>query len=63
MTNSCADSRYGCNCDKNDRVWREESGLLTDKTKLPVKQLRFGDADGSDQGYHTLGKLKCYGTA
>ena len=62
MTNSCADSRFGCNCDKNDGIWREDSGLLTDKTKLPVKQLRFGDAYGSDQGYHTLGKLKCYGT-
>ena len=63
MTNSCADSSYGCNCDKNDRVWREDSGLLTDKTKLPVKQLRFGDTYGYQQGYHTLGKLKCYGTA
>ena len=61
MTNSCADSRYGCNCDKNDNVWREDSGLLTDKTRLPVKQLRFGDTYGSAQGYHTLGKLKCYG--
>ena len=64
MTNSCADSGFGCNCDKNDYVWREDSGLLTDKTKLPVKQLRFGDAGGNGQeGYHTLGKLKCYGTA
>ena len=63
MTNSCADYRFGCNCDKNDRVWREDSGLLIDKTKLPVKQLRFGDASGSKQGYHTLGKLKCYRTA
>ena len=61
MTNSCADPRYGCNCDKNDYVWREDSGLLKDKTHLPVKQLRFGDASG-EQGYHTLGKLKCYGT-
>ena len=62
MTNSCADSSYGCNCDKNDQVWREDSGLLTDKTKLPVKQLRFGDVgDSLNQGYHTLGKLKCYG--
>ena len=59
MTNSCANSRFGCNCDKNDNVWREDSGLLTDKTKLPVKQLRFGDTGGSDQGYHTLSKLKC----
>ena len=64
MTNSCADSSLGCNCDKNDRVWREDSGLLTDKTKLPVKQLWFGDAgDSVHQGYHTLGKLKCYGSS
>ena len=62
MTNSCADSRYGCNCDKQDHVWREDSGLLTDKTRLPVKQLRFGDTYyGTEKGYHTLGKLKCYG--
>ena len=64
MTNSCPEPSYGCNCDKNDPVWREDSGLLTDKTKLPVKQLRFGDAGNSDnQGYHTLGKLKCYGSS
>ena len=63
MTNSCADPSYGCNCEKNDNVWREDSGLLTDKTSLPVKQLRFGDATFSEQGYHTLGKLKCFGVA
>ena len=64
MINSCANPSYGCNCDANDNVWREDSGLLTDKTKLPVIQLRFGDAGGGgEQGYHTLGKLKCFGTA
>ena len=64
MTNSCANTRDRCNCDKNDYVWREDSGLLTDKTTLPVKQLRFGDVGGSNEkGYRTLGKLKCYGTA
>ncbi|XP_068677034.1 uncharacterized protein [Montipora foliosa] len=63
MTNSCANPSRGCNCDKNDPVWREDSGLLTDKTRLPVKQLRFGDVDTSEEGYHTLGKLKCYGIA
>ena len=63
MTNSCANPSYGCNCDKNDHVWREDSGLLTDKTKLPVKQLRFGHIGDSfsQYGYHTLGKFKCYG--
>ena len=63
MTNSCANPSYGCNCDKNDYVWREDSGLLTDKTKLPVIQLRFRDTGhGGEQGYYTLGKIKCFGT-
>ena len=63
MTNSCAGG-YGCNCNINDQVWREDSGLLTDKTRLPVKQLRFGDTGSlNEQGYHSLGKLKCYGIA
>ena len=63
MTNSCVNPRKGCNCDANENVWREDSGLLTDRTRLPVKQLRFGDfgRGSSEQGYHTLGKLKCYG--
>ena len=52
-----------CNCDKNDNVWREDSGLLTDKTKFPVKQLGFGDVSSVEEGYHTLGKLKCFGIA
>ena len=67
MTNSCAGYGYGCNCDKNDGVWREDSGLLTDKTQLPVKELRFGDTGingpnnvADEKGYHTLGKFRCY---
>ena len=64
MNSSCADTSLPCNCNKNDEVWREDSGLLTDKTHLPVKQLRFGDTEGDgEEGYHTLGKFKCYGIA
>ncbi len=67
MTNSCADPSKPRNCDKNDDVWREDSGLLTDKSTIPVKELRFGDTgtygDYDEKGYHTLGKLKCYGIA
>ena len=60
MINSCANHSYACNCDSNDNVWREDSGLLTDKTKLPVIQLSFKDVgDVDEKGYHTLGKLKC----
>ena len=65
LNNTCADSNYGCNCDKNDGNWREDSGLLTNKSKLPVIQMRFGDtgvfSGGDEKGYHTLGKLECYG--
>ncbi|XP_028393465.1 neurexin-4-like [Dendronephthya gigantea] len=67
MTNSCA-GRKGCNCDKNDNEWREDSGNLTDKKTLPVTQLRFGDTGDTvpekrrkESGYHTLGKLLCWG--
>ena len=64
VTNTCADNRYGCNCDINASTLREDSGLLTNKTKLPVMQLRFGDiGDSGEHGKHTLGKLKCYGVA
>ena len=62
LSGTCANAAYGCNCDTNDRVWREDSGLLTNKSHLPVIQLRFGDTRASyELGYHTLRKLKCYG--
>ena len=64
VTNSCSNGRK-CNCDdKSSGGWKEDSGLLTDKSALPVSQIRLADFDGSDEeGYHTLGKLKCYGQA
>ena len=65
LTGSCADDgSLKCNCDKNDKKWREDSGFLTIKSHLPVKQLRFGDTGDTylkEEGYHTLGKLECYG--
>ena len=62
MNNSCVDQHKLCNCDVNDNVWREDSGFLTNKSHLPVSQLRFGDTGHSgEEGYYTLGKLKCYG--
>ena len=64
VTNSCSNGQK-CNCHyKNGRGWREDSGLLTDKSTLPVTQIRLGDTGSSrEEGYHTLGKLKCYGQA
>ena len=65
ITNSCSNGKK-CNCynGRSDSGWREDSGLLTDKSVLPVTQIRLGDLDDSqEEGYHTLGKLKCYGVA
>ena len=60
VTNSCS-SGNKCNCPTNGG-WSEDSGLLTDKSILPVKQIRLGDLNSPyEEGYHTLGKLKCYG--
>ena len=62
VTNLCASSDKKCNCYKNDNVLREDRGYLTDKSSLPVSQLRFGDTGHpGEQGWHTLGKLYCYG--
>ena len=65
MKNTCARADYHCNSTFIvTRQLREDSGFLSDKTDLSVKQLRFGDTgQNNEHGYHTLGKLKCYGTA
>ena len=65
VTNSCSRGDK-CNCDGSgySSGWRSDSGLLTDKSALPVSQIRLGDLnDSREEGYHTLGKLKCYGQA
>ena len=62
VTNSCSSgSVRKCNCPPRGG-WSKDSGLLKDKSTLPVTQIRLGDLDGSlEQGYHTFEKLKCYG--
>lgn len=62
LDNLCVDFGYGCNCDKNDNVWREDSGLFINKFEFFVMQLRFGDSSVfNEKGYYMFGKLKCYG--
>lgn len=52
-----------CACDANDNVWREDTGTITDKSQLPITQLRYGDTgDAGEEGYHTLSKLECIGS-
>ncbi|XP_033114751.1 neurexin-4-like isoform X2 [Anneissia japonica] len=59
---TCADSNKWCNCDIDDTIEREDSGILTQKPYLPVAQLRFGDFDPqTSTGYYTLDPLICRG--
>ena len=63
VINSCSNGKK-CNCYNSADGWREDSGLMTNKSALLVTQIRLGDFDQSqEEGYHTLGKLKCYGQA
>ena len=61
VTMSCSSGKK-CNCYRGNSGWKEDSGLLTDKSALPVTQIRLADFDNrGEEGYHTSGKLKCYG--
>ena len=62
MDDSCVDPKYDCNCDSEKSQWLEDSGFLSDKSTLPVTEMRFGDTGGRrEKGYHTLGKFMCVG--
>ena len=64
MSNTCISQSMTkrCNCDNYEIFWTEDSGYLTDKSTLPVSELRFGDTGGDGEvGYYTLGKLQCWG--
>ena len=63
MDGTCVDPTRTCNCDgAQGNKWEEDSGLLVQKEYLPVSELGFGDTgSASEEGYHTLGKLLCWG--
>ncbi|XP_076259208.1 neurexin-4 isoform X1 [Rhynchophorus ferrugineus] len=64
LLGTCVDPTKWCNCDGNSEVWLVDSGELTEKEDLPVKQLRFGDTGSAldeKEGRYTLGPLMCEG--
>ena len=61
MTQSCVPPSALCNCDKNDDVWRYDNGLVTEKKRLPLTEVRIGDTGSSNEKmYYTMGPLKCH---
>ncbi|XP_064202143.1 contactin-associated protein-like 2 isoform X1 [Anguilla rostrata] len=59
---NCTDPKYSCNCDADQKQWREDSGLLMYKDHLPVNQVAVGDTNrpGSEAKL-TVGPLRCQG--
>ena len=57
VTHSCAGgiTALRCNCDKNDNIWREDSGYITYKPDLPITHFCAGDT-----GRYTHGKNMAY---
>lgn len=55
--------KYKCNCDANDLTWRFDVGDFTDKSTLPVTEVRLGDTgnDDEDEGRYKVGYLMCDG--
>ncbi|XP_018318496.1 neurexin-4 isoform X1 [Agrilus planipennis] len=61
---NCLDSTKWCNCDAGLEQWAEDTGDITEKEHLPVKQIRIGDTGNAldeKEGRYTLGPLICEG--
>ena len=58
---NCAEVDKKCNCDVNDNTWRFDEGYVTEKSRLPITELRFGDTGSAhEEGKHTLRRLECF---
>ena len=59
---NCWDPLKACNCDSAHTEWLEDTGVITEKNELPVKELHFGDTGtplDNREGIFLLGPLKC----
>ena len=63
VTNSCSNVTKMCNCDANQSNMLDDSGSITDKRYLPIKEMRFGyeSYDPNRIGLFLVGKLSCRG--
>ncbi|KAJ3610970.1 hypothetical protein NHX12_020986, partial [Muraenolepis orangiensis] len=59
---NCTDPKYDCNCDADQKQWREDSGLLVYKDHLPVSQVAVGDTNRpGGEAKLSVGPLRCQG--
>ncbi|KAG5283781.1 hypothetical protein AALO_G00046070 [Alosa alosa] len=58
----CVDMNYFCNCDADRETWVNDTGILSYKDHLPMREIIIGDTHrpGSEAVYN-VGPLRCYG--
>ncbi|KAL4660518.1 contactin-associated protein 1-like isoform X1 [Arapaima gigas] len=62
INQTCADSRFYCNCDADYRQWYSDRGWLRFRDHLPVRRVVVGDTNrtGSEAQFY-VGVLRCCG--
>ncbi|XP_029112756.1 contactin-associated protein-like 5 [Scleropages formosus] len=62
LDENCIDMNYFCNCDADRESWANDTGVLSYKDHLPVREITIGDTNrtGSEAIYR-IGPLHCYG--
>ncbi|XP_059355989.1 contactin-associated protein-like 5 [Carassius carassius] len=62
LEENCADMNYFCNCDADRVSWENDTGVLSYKEHLPVREIVVGDTYrlGSEAMY-VVGPLQCFG--
>lgn len=62
IEHNCSSPAHYCNCDADNRAWKEDSGLLMYKEHLPVSEVTVGDTGRSgSEAKLTVGPLRCRG--
>uniref|UniRef100_A0AAR2J853 Contactin associated protein-like 5a n=1 Tax=Pygocentrus nattereri TaxID=42514 RepID=A0AAR2J853_PYGNA len=62
LEGNCRDMNYFCNCDADQDVWVNDTGLLSYKDHLPLSEIAIGDTNRTgSQALFQIGPLRCYG--
>ncbi|XP_041483967.1 uncharacterized protein LOC121430688 [Lytechinus variegatus] len=57
---SCYDNSQSCNCDGVQTTIHEDNGWVTDRTMLPLKQMRVGGIQSGETATVKVSKLECF---
>uniref|UniRef100_A0AAY4DAE9 Contactin associated protein-like 5a n=1 Tax=Denticeps clupeoides TaxID=299321 RepID=A0AAY4DAE9_9TELE len=62
LEGNCMDMNYFCNCDADRDTWVNDTGLLSYKDHLPMKEIFIGDTNRTDsEAAFQIGLLLCHG--